>query len=154
MVGIFAILFDNIITVRIVWHGNLTINLLSICSCQNTHQYLQSNLILLSMGVNRTGQRCVETRQEESVGRCIVKYTEETNGCTTYQLMANKTKNLCVGKKEVEPSKLQNWSEERLYNVSGRDQTQRQCSKTWRMVFPPDIWSAKRWPRPGSCRSE
>ena len=85
---------------------------------------------------NRPGQRCVTTRQEESVGRCIVRYTEEANGCTTYQLMANKTKNLCAREKAVEASKLQNWSEERLYNVSGRDQ--RQGSRIWRMAFPPD----------------
>ena len=39
--------------------------------------------------------RCQNNGIREIAGRCVVKYLEDLANCTTYQLMANKTKEFC-----------------------------------------------------------
>ena len=47
--------------------------------------------------IDRAGQRCANDDETggQSVGRCIVSHIEEKHDCTSYQLMANKTRTFC-----------------------------------------------------------
>ena len=54
--------------------------------------YLRKNR---AKSVDRMGQRCVNEGALEPVGRCIVRYFEEAHDCTSFHLMANKTKTFC-----------------------------------------------------------
>ena len=41
------------------------------------------------------GQRCISDGVGERIGRCLVRALEEKFNCTTYQLLANKSKEFC-----------------------------------------------------------
>ena len=50
------------------------------------------------MSIERDGKRCNNDGAKEQVGKCIVMYLEDKYNCTTYQLMADKTKDFCPRK--------------------------------------------------------
>ena len=45
--------------------------------------------------MDRIGKRCSNDKYQEPVGRCIVRYLEDTHNCTSFHLMANKTMPIC-----------------------------------------------------------
>ena len=55
--------------------------------------YVRKNRV---MALDRSGQRCSNDKNQESVGRCIVRKLEDAYNCTSYQLTANKTKKFCT----------------------------------------------------------
>ena len=55
--------------------------------------YVRKNRV---MALDRSGQRCSNEINHESVGRCIVRTLEDTYNCTSYQLTANRTKKFCT----------------------------------------------------------
>ena len=54
--------------------------------------YVRKNRV---MNVDRNGQRCSADTKQETVGRCIARYLEDTYNCTAYLLMANRSKPFC-----------------------------------------------------------
>ena len=75
------------------------------------------------MKVDRDGQKCATDAQQETVGRCIVRYLEDTNNCTAYQLMANRTLPFCTREQMssiVDALGLwKTWSEADILNETG-----------------------------------
>ena len=78
--------------------------------------YVNSNKVI-DIDKGRAGQRCVNDGAQDSVGRCIVRYIEEDNNCTTYGLMANKAKQICnkTANKHVQID----WLEEEIFELTG-----------------------------------
>ena len=54
--------------------------------------FVRKNKVVL---IDKKGQRCNVVRTQETPGKCVVKKFEDTFNCTTYQLMANKSKEFC-----------------------------------------------------------
>ena len=70
-----------------------------------------------------TGLGCTENEAEDSVGKCIVKRVEEKHNCTTYQLFANKNRDICERipdvKSRIMLKKLSSLSTGDIYDLYG-----------------------------------
>ena len=82
--------------------------------------YVRKNKV---MKISRMGQRCTIDGEQEPVGRCIVRHLENTNNCTSYQLMANKTMPFCTVEKMSKIVDIiqdwKYWPEADIFNVTG-----------------------------------
>ena len=83
--------------------------------------YVRKNRV---MQVDRDGQRCSDDAKQETVGRCIARYLEDTYNCTAYLLMANRSKPFC--KKDTMndmvfwfQKEFQSMPEADIYNLTG-----------------------------------
>ena len=69
------------------------------------------------------GQRCISDAVGERIGRCILRSLEEKFNCTTYQLLANKSKEFCnkrkLGKFNVAKEEYSKASEVDLIKKTG-----------------------------------
>ena len=90
----------------------------------------------------RAGHRCSNDDAEVMVGRCIVRYMESANNCTTYGLMGNKTKKICNKDDKIELRN--NWIDEDIFNLTG-------ClPKCTRDIISLKPFGRKNWPtKPG-----
>ena len=88
-----------------------------------TKFYLRKNRV---MKVDRNGQRCSNDAKQETVGRCIARFLEDTYNCTVYLLMANRSKPFC--KKETigimvkwmsNSMQFDSMTEADIYNLTG-----------------------------------
>ena len=82
--------------------------------------YVRKNRV---MKQDRNGQRCAKDETQESVGRCIVRYLEDTNNCTAYQLAANRTRTFCtkkqMGQMVTTIGLWETWPEADILNETG-----------------------------------
>ena len=78
--------------------------------------YVKRNKVI-DLDKSKPGHRCDHDGDEVLVGRCIVRYTESVNNCTTYGLMANKTKKIC--NKDAKIELYSTWLEEEIFNLTG-----------------------------------
>ena len=73
--------------------------------------------------IDRKGQRCYnDDGLRKSVGRCIVKYLEDSHNCTVHNLMANNSREFCtklqLGAINAENNIIQDLSEADLANLT------------------------------------
>lgn len=70
-----------------------------------------------------TSLGCTNNMVEDPVGRCVVRRIEEKKNCTTYQIFANKRKEICNRTQEFESRKMHNFladlPEEEIYELYG-----------------------------------
>ena len=84
------------------------------------HKFYVQKDKLKQINRDRVGHRCVNDNaygDQESVGRCIVRYFEDVNNCSTYGLLSNNTKKIC--NKTSKYSMNIGWSEDEIFNLTG-----------------------------------
>ena len=85
--------------------------------------YVRKNRVI---AVDRKGQRCSKDGKQVPFGRCMVKNLEEAYNCTSYQLMANRSREFCsiLGGQlgpynKITENKYKKFSEANLVNLTG-----------------------------------